>query len=177
MIDYRSIPKQQKMVAQQGRLPFTRRYTKEKYGEEDSYMSSPSFLYHENQTDKDHDRDMSSRRFKAEIRQSQDGSSYSSKSMKSLKTISEIPSMRSQIVKNQSQPNQLKHISKQKKQLEIIKSSQRISPSKRKISVNTKQLKNLPHPPDGYEYFEEMSGEEEESEEENEHRFFSQNRH
>lgn len=68
MIDYRSIPKQQKIATQLGRLPFTRRYTQEKYGNDQTISSGPSILYHINQTEKDNDPDMRTRRFKSELR-------------------------------------------------------------------------------------------------------------
>ena len=79
MIEYKQIPKQVKLTVQQGRLPFTRRYGREMYGEEDNNYAEHSILYHANQTEKDHDKDMRTRRFKAEVRRSEPGA-YSTKS-------------------------------------------------------------------------------------------------
>ena len=174
IMEYKGIPKQQKLKAQQGRLPFTRRYSKEKYGDDNIRNNDHSILYHINQTDKDFDRDMNSRRFKAELRGSQDpNSSYSnvkSRSMRSIKIAKEIPpSKQRRVVPNSSQLNKLRNIpSQREKKITLVKSSQKISPSQRKIFVNSKYFRKLPPPPFGYEYFEEISVEEEESEEEHE---------
>eukprot|EP00344_Euplotes_crassus_P004837 CAMPEP_0197014282 /NCGR_PEP_ID=MMETSP1380-20130617/69677_1 /TAXON_ID=5936 /ORGANISM="Euplotes crassus, Strain CT5" /LENGTH=260 /DNA_ID=CAMNT_0042439181 /DNA_START=380 /DNA_END=1160 /DNA_ORIENTATION=+ len=163
MIEYKGIPKQRKLLAQQGRLPFTRRYTKEKYGNEQPY-NNLSLLHHENQTERDIDPEMRSRRFKAELRRAESTSTYNSQSVRSIKPMEHPPSSHhSQIMQSPSLIKPIKN-PKQSRRLVLKESSRRISPSKRKFIVNTRDLRRLPPPPEGYEYFEEVS--EEESEEE-----------
>jgi hypothetical protein len=168
IIDYRTLPKQQKLLAQQGRLPFTRRYTKEKYGE-DSSLTQASILYHINQTDKDHDPDMCTRRFKAEIRRTEPNAYSSQISNYSMQDPREIPSShQSRLIEEILKPkithvNENNEISKRSK-----KSSKRVRMSNRKFIVNSRDFNKLPVPPSGYEYFEEVSVEDEESEEEKE---------
>lgn len=170
MMEYRQIPKQQKLLVQQGRLPFTRRYTIEKYGNDAFLPSGDSILHHVNQTDKDIDPDMRTRRFKADVRRCEPGAySSNSRSQGSMHTINQIPST--------NQENILKEITQSAlpiktpyvvdpSQHSIRYKSKRVSHSNRKILVTSKDMRKLPPPPEGYEYFEEVSVEEEESEEE-----------
>jgi hypothetical protein len=60
MIEYKDLPKQIKLKAQQGRLPFTRRYGKERYGHDSEWLFKyqRDILHHVNQTEKDNDPDM-----------------------------------------------------------------------------------------------------------------------
>lgn len=170
MIEYRQIPKQQKLLVQQGRLPFTRRYTTEKYGNDAFVPSGTSILHHVNQTDKDIDFDMRTRRFKAEVRRSEPGAySSNSRSQESLRTVPHIPpTSQESILKEITQPPvPIKSpYAVEPSRHSIRNSSNRVSLSNRKILVSTKDMRKLPPPPEGYEYFEEVSVEEEESEDE-----------
>ena len=102
MIDYRTLPKQEKLAAQLGRLPFTRRYTKEKYGNDQTASSGYNFMHHINQTEKDVDPDMATRRFKADVRRSEPGA-YSSKanSIRSVSNSSRAPPISQHQILNQ----------------------------------------------------------------------------
>lgn len=78
MIEYKDLPKQIKLKAQQGRLPFTRRYGKERYGHDSEWLFKyqRDILHHVNQTEKDNDPDMCTRRFKAEVRKKRPNRSH-----------------------------------------------------------------------------------------------------
>jgi len=168
MLEYKDIPKQMKLNAQQGRLPFTRRYTNEKYGYSQTMPSSGDILHHVNQTHKDNDPDMKTRRFKADVRRSEPGaySQYSASCGNSRRNASEIPSTnQSQILEEitRSQAPVVEqaphHISRRS-----VDQSNRARVSNRKYLVNTRDFRKLPAAPQGYEYFEEVSQEEEEDE-------------
>lgn len=92
MMEYAKIPKQVKLLAQRGRLPFTRRYTKEKFGDETMSRMPDNILHHVDQTHNDHDPHMKTRRFKADVRRSEPGAYSSvSSSSRSLPRIDEVP--------------------------------------------------------------------------------------
>ena len=116
MIEYRQIPKQVKLLVQQGRLPFTRRYGREKYGDDKDY-SGGSILYHINQTERDVDPDMRTRRFKAEVRRSEPGA-YSTKS-NSVRSMHEIDNIN--LINPKSINSTLAHVSQKQIIEEIIK--------------------------------------------------------
>uniref|UniRef100_A0A7S3JAI2 Uncharacterized protein n=1 Tax=Euplotes harpa TaxID=151035 RepID=A0A7S3JAI2_9SPIT len=180
MIEYKQIPKQEKLLVQQGRLPFTRRYTKEKYGSDYKNYTQESILYHINQTAQDVDPDMRTRRFKADVRRTEPNA-YSSKaeSKRSLHSNSEVPSSRhisdkmSPIQSNRSFDRRQTEAQEIQTQLPSRhqKSSTHIG-SKRHSKHATKyiggqSIGQLTYVPAPNEYYEEVTVEEEESESEN----------
>jgi len=135
MIEYKHLPTQLKITTQLGRLPFTRRYTKEKYGDDPASYSGPSILYHINQTDKDNDPDMCTRRFKSDVRRSEPNA-YSEKAH----------SIRSGYSSHQLQPinqsqilNQILH-SDNMKALPIAESEKAITKESRRNNLSQHSL-------------------------------------